>query len=38
MYKALDINPMTRKGSKDAQREEGGKQERKEERRRNKAS
>lgn len=33
MCKAPDINPMTLKGRKDAQREEGGKQERKEERR-----
>lgn len=31
MYKVLDINPMTLKGRKDAQREERGKQERKKE-------
>lgn len=38
MCKALDINPMTLKGRKDARREEGGKQERKEGRRRSKGN
>lgn len=38
MCKAPDINPMTLKGRKDARREEGGKQERKEERRRDKGN